>query len=138
MEWLFTLSGARNLLISVAVFLSIDMIWLLVISKNLYAKYLGYLMTDQVRVGAAAIFYLIFVVGLLFFVITPALSKDSWTYALFAGMFFGLITYATYDLTNLAVVKDWPVAITIIDLLWGTFLSSTTATVSFLLIRLFQ
>ena len=77
MEWLFTLSGARNLLISVAVFLSIDMIWLLVISKNLYAKYLGYLMTDQVRVGAAAIFYLIFVVGLLFFVITPALSKDS-------------------------------------------------------------
>ncbi|MFA7661786.1 MAG: DUF2177 family protein, partial [Anaerovoracaceae bacterium] len=60
------------------------------------------------------------------------------TYALFAGMFFGLITYATYDLTNLAVVKDWPVAITIIDLLWGTFLSSTTATVSFLLIRLFQ
>jgi uncharacterized membrane protein len=138
MEWLFTLSGARNLLISVAVFLSIDMIWLLVISKNLYAKYLGYLMTDQVRVGAAAIFYLIFVVGLLFFVITPALSKDSWTYALFAGMFFGLITYATYDLTNLAVVKDWPVAITIIDLIWGTFLSSTTATVSFLLIRLFQ
>jgi uncharacterized membrane protein len=138
MEWLFTLSGARNLLISVAVFLSIDMIWLLVISKNLYAKYLGYLMTDQVRVGAAAIFYLIFVVGLLFFVITPALSKDSWTYALFEGMFFGLITYATYDLTNLAVVKDWPVAITIIDLIWGTFLSSTTATVSFLLIRLFQ
>ena len=138
MEWLFTLSGARNLLISVAVFLSIDMIWLLVISKNLYAKYLGYLMTDQVRVGAAAIFYLIFVVGLLFFVITPALSKDSWTYALFAGMVFGLITYATYDLTNLAVVKDWPVAITIIDLIWGTFLSSTTATVSFLLIRLFQ
>ena len=138
MEWLFTLSGARNLLISVAVFLSIDMIWLLVISKNPYAKYLGYLMTDQVRVGAAAIFYLIFVVGLLFFVITPALSKDSWTYALFAGMFFGLITYATYDLTNLAVVKDWPVAITIIDLIWGTFLSSTTATVSFLLIRLFQ
>jgi len=138
MEWLFTLSGARNLLISVAVFLSIDMIWLLVISKNLYAKYLGYLMTDQVRVGAAAIFYFIFVVGLLFFVITPALSKDSWTYALFAGMFVGLITYATYDLTNLAVVKDWPVAITIIDLIWGTFLSSTTATVSFLLIRLFQ
>jgi len=138
MEWLFTLSGARNLLISVAVFLSIDMIWLLVISKNLYAKYLGYLMTDQVRGGAATIFYLIFVVGLLFFVITPALSKDSWTYALFAGMFFGLITYATYDLTNLAVVKDWPVAITIIDLIWGTFLSSTTATVSFLLIRLFQ
>jgi uncharacterized membrane protein len=138
MEWLFTLSGARNLLISVAVFLSIDMIWLLVISKNLYAKYLGYLMTDQVRVGAAAIFYFIFVVGLLFFVITPALSKDRWTYALFAGMFFGLITYATYDLTNLAVVKDWPVAITIIDLIWGTFLSSATATVSFLLIRLFQ
>ncbi len=138
MEWLFTLSGARNLLITVAVFLAIDMVWLLVISKNLYAKYLGYLMTDHVRIGAAAIFYLIFVVGLLFFVITPALSKDSWTHALFAGMFFGFVTYATYDLTNLAVVKDWPVAITIIDLIWGTFLSSTTATVSFLLIRLFQ
>jgi uncharacterized membrane protein len=137
MEWLLTLSGLKNLLITIVVFLAIDMLWLLVISKNLYAKYLGYLMTDQVKVGAAALFYFLFVVGLLFFVINPALAKDSWTYALFAGMFFGLITYATYDLTSLAVIKDWPVTITIIDLIWGTFLSGTTAWISFLFIKLF-
>lgn len=93
-------------------------------------------MTDQVKVAAAFLFYFIFVVGIIYFVINPALAKESWQYALFVGMFFGLITYSTYDLTSLAVIKDWPLVITVVDLIWGTFLSGTTALVSYMLIRL--
>ena len=136
MELIFTLSNLKNFLITMVVFLTIDMVWLLVIAKNLYAKYLGYLMTDQVKVAAAFIFYIIFVIGIIYFVINPALAKESWQYALFVGMFFGFITYATYDLTSLSVVRDWPIFITIVDLIWGTFLSGTTALVSYMLIRL--
>ncbi len=78
---------------------------------------------------AAIAFYLLYIAGLVFFVIAPALDKRSLDYAIFAGMFFGLVTYATYDLTNYATLKDWPVIITVIDLAWGSFLG---ATVSFL------
>lgn len=136
MDLLFTLENLKKFLITMFVFLAIDMLWLQVISKNFYAKHLGYLMTDQVKVFAAFIFYFIFVVGIIYFVINPALTNDSWQYALFAGMFFGLITYATYDLTSLAVTKDWPIIITVVDLVWGTFLSGTTALLSYFLIRL--
>ena len=112
------------------VFISIDLVWLTVIANNLYKKYLGYIMSPTPNWGAAIIFYLLYLAGVVFFVINPALERQSWQYALFAGMFFGLITYATYDLTNLATIKDWPVLITIIDLIWGTalggFVSATT------------
>jgi uncharacterized membrane protein len=136
MELIFTLSNIKNFIITMVVFLAIDMLWLQVISKSFYAKHLGYIMTDQVKIAAAFIFYFIFVIGIIYFVINPALTKESWQYALFAGMFFGLITYATYDLTSLAVIKDWPLIITVVDLIWGTFLSGTTALVSYMLIRL--
>lgn len=135
MDMIFSSMNLKNYLITLVVFLSIDMVWLLVISKNLYAKHLGYLMTPNVNVAAAFAFYLIFVAGILFFVINPALAKESFQYALFVGMFFGLITYATYDLSNLATVKDWPVLITAIDLVWGTCLSGATAAISYTVIR---
>ncbi len=134
----FSLVNFRNFFIALVVFLTIDMVWLLFIAKNLYAKHLGYLMAPKVNFGAALIFYVLFVIALLFFVINPALSKESWTYAMFVGAFFGLVTYATYDLTNLATVKDWPLLITGIDLVWGSFVSACTATISYLIIRLFQ
>lgn len=134
----FNLSNLRNFIIAFVVFLVIDMVWLLLIAKDLYAKYLGYLMTPKVNFSAAMIFYVIFIIGLLFFVINPAISKESWSYAMFAGAFFGLVTYATYDLTNLATVKDWPLLITGIDLVWGTFVSACTATISFFIINLFK
>lgn len=135
METLFTLTTLKHYLITLVVFLAIDMVWLLVIAKNTYSKYLGYLMTPNVNVGAAFLFYLIFVAGILYFVINPAMAKESWQFALLAGMFFGLITYSTYDLTNQATIKDWPVFITIIDLIWGTFLSGSTALFSYLIIK---
>lgn len=128
----------RNFFVSFGVFLVIDLVWLGVVAKNLYAEKLGYLMAPKVNFAAAFIFYAIFVVGMMFFVINPALAKNSWQIALFTGMFFGFVTYATYDLTNLATIRDWPLTITIIDLIWGTSLSGTTATISFFLIRLFK
>lgn len=92
-------------------------------------------MADKVVWPAAILFYVLFVMGLVFFVLSPALLKNQWTYALFAGAFYGLITYATYDLTNLATLKDWPIFVTVVDLIWGTVLSSTTATASYFIIK---
>lgn len=113
------------------IFLLIDMIWLGLVAKNIYSKYLGYLMAPNINWAAALIFYALFVAGIIFFVINPAIAKNSLQFALLAGAFFGLITYATYDLTNLATVKDWPLTITIIDLLWGTTLGGATSAISF-------
>jgi len=132
-----TWADARNYGIALVIFLAIDMVWLTLIAKSLYAQHLGYLMAPKAKLIAAFIFYLLFVAGLQFFVLNPALAAGSWKTALFAGMFFGLVTYATYDLTNLATVKDWPVLITAIDLVWGSFVSGITALLSFLVIRKF-
>ncbi len=138
MNTVFTLHNIRNYFISLGVFLIIDMVWLTLIAKSLYSKYLGYLMAPKVNLLAAFLFYVLFIIGLLVFVIHPALRKESWQYALWMGMFFGLITYATYDLTNLATVKDWPVTITLIDLVWGSTVSGATAFLSYLILRLFR
>ena len=119
--------------IALPVFLAIDMAWLTLVAKNFYAKHIGYLMAKNPNLLAALIFYLIFIAGLVFFVITPALDKKMWTYALLAGAFFGLITYATYDLTNLATVKDWPLIITIVDLIWGMFVSAAVSVITYYL-----
>ena len=127
----------RDFLITFVSFLLIDMVWLVFIAKDLYKKYLGYLMSPTVNWGAALIFYALFIVGILFFVVYPALEKEQIQYALMAGALFGLVTYATYDLTNLATIKDWPVTITIIDLIWGTSVSALTSTLSFWVIKRF-
>lgn len=118
-------------LIALPVFLAIDMVWLVFVAKNFYAKQIGFLMAKNPNLLAAFIFYLIFIAGLIFFVIAPALDKKMWTQALFAGAFFGLVTYATYDLTNLATVKDWPLIITIVDLIWGMVLSATVSVATY-------
>ena len=117
--------------IALPVFLAIDMVWLVLVSKNFYAKQIGFLMAKNPNLLAALIFYLIFIAGLIFFVITPALDKKMWTKALLAGAFFGLITYATYDLTNLATVKDWPLLVTIVDLIWGMAVSAAVSIITY-------
>ena len=131
----FSWLGLRNYLVLLGVFLAIDAVWLLVIAKKLYAKYLGYLMAAKPNLLAALLFYVVFVVGLQAFVVQPALAAGSVKAALLSGMLFGLVAYATYDLTNLATVRDWPVLITLVDLVWGTFVSGATATAGYLLIR---
>ena len=116
----------KNYLIALVVFTLIDLVWLVKISRKLYQDKLGHLMADKVNLPAAAIFYLLFIAAMVFFVITPALEKNSVLYALGIGAFFGLVTYGTYDLTNLATLRDWPVSITVIDLIWGSFVTGST------------
>jgi len=118
-------------LITLSVFLGIDMVWLTLVAKNFYAKQIGYLMTKNPNLFAALIFYLIFIAGLITFVIIPALDKKMWTHALLMGALFGLVTYATYDLTNLATVKDWPLIITLVDLIWGMVLSAAVSVITY-------
>jgi uncharacterized membrane protein len=113
-------------------FLVIDLIWLGLIAKNLYQRQIGHLMSDSVNWAAAIIFYLLFIVGLVYFAILPAVNDGEWLRALALGAFFGFITYATYDLTNLATLKDWPIQITLIDLAWGTFLGASISTLTYL------
>ncbi len=116
-------------------FLAIDGVWLTFVAQGVYKQYLGYLMSPTPNLLAAGIFYLLFIVGLLVFVILPGLKEGSLGNTLLRGALFGLVSYATYDLTNLATVKDWPIAITVIDLIWGTVLSAAVSFVTFTLGR---
>lgn len=119
--------------IALPVFFVIDIIWLVFVAKNFYQKHIGFLMKPDVNWTAAIIFYLIFIAGLILFVISPAIEKQSWVHALLFGALFGLITYATYDLTNLATLKDWPVIVTVVDLIWGTFLAASVSVITYLI-----
>jgi uncharacterized membrane protein len=112
-------------------FFAIDMVWLSLVARTFYRQHLGYLMAPNTNWLAAIIFYLLFLVGLLVFVVVPGLEANSLKITLVRAALFGLITYATYDLTNLATVKDWPVILTIVDMTWGTVLSVAVSYVSF-------
>ncbi|GAC1689144.1 MAG: DUF2177 family protein [Terriglobales bacterium] len=119
-------------LITLPIFFTLDMLWLGVVAKKFYIKHIGLLMKANVNWLAAILFYLLFIGGLVLFVIAPALEESSWVRALVFGALFGLITYATYDLTNLATLKYWPVAVTVVDLLWGMTLAATVSLAAYL------
>lgn len=117
--------------IALPVFFAIDMIWLGFVAKNFYRSQIGFLMKPDINWLAAIVFYLIFITGLVLFVISPALEKGSWTHALLFGALFGFVCYATYDLTNLAVAKDWPLLVTIVDMIWGAVLAGSVSIVAY-------
>lgn len=118
-------------LVALPVFFAIDMVWLGLVARNFYRDHLGALMRTDVNWTAAVIFYLIFIVGLVVFVIDPAVANGSWTEAVWRGALFGLITYATYDLTNLATLRDWSLLVTVVDLAWGMVLATSVATITY-------
>ena len=118
-------------LIAIIVFFAIDMLWLGVIAKKFYQNQIGSLMKKDINWTAAIIFYLLFVGGIVFFAIRPAIQANSWTQAFYLGAFFGFITYMTYDLTNLATLKNWPLKLAVVDIFWGTVLSMLVSTVTY-------
>lgn len=124
-------------LISVPVFFLIDMFWLGVVAKNIYQSRIGHLL-GEVNWTAAIIFYLVFLVGLTFFAIYPAFVDGKILTAILYGAMFGFFTYATYDLTNLATLRDWPLSITLIDMVWGTALGSLVAGLTTYIHQLFS
>jgi len=113
-------------------FLAIDMVWLGLVARTFYRNYLGFLMTPTINWIAALLFYLMFILGILVFVVVPGLRENSLKATLLRAALFGLVSYATYDLTNLATVKDWPVVISVVDMTWGTVLSVMVSYVSFM------
>jgi uncharacterized membrane protein len=109
----------------------IDLIWLLGIAKNLYRDEMGSLMASEPKLLAGLGFYLLYALGASIFVIIPAISKQSWLYAVQYGALFGLFCYMTYDLTNLAVIRDFPVRLAFIDIVWGSTVTAASATISY-------
>jgi uncharacterized membrane protein len=121
--------------LTVPVFFIIDLIWLGVVAKGFYQKNLKYILSPNVNWTAAIIFYLIYIAGILIFAVLPAVAKDSLRHAALWGALFGFFTYATYDLTNLALLKDWPLNIVVVDILWGVVLCTAVATIGFYIAR---
>jgi uncharacterized membrane protein len=119
------------------VFLGIDSIWLTLTASRLYKPLLGDMLADGFNVVPAVLFYLIFIGGIVYFAIQPAFATGNATTAALNGGILGFVAYATYDLTNQATLKNWPVQITIADLCWGTVLSATAATLGFIIARHF-
>ncbi|MFT5849632.1 MAG: putative membrane protein [Patiriisocius sp.] len=119
-------------LLTIPAFFIIDMIWIGLVASKFYQSQIGFLL-GPINWPAAIIFYLIYIVGIIFFAVHPALLAGSLGKAVLLGALFGFFTYATYDFTNLATVKDWPILVTVVDLAWGTFLSASVATVSYLI-----
>ena len=122
-------------LLTTVVFFAVDMAWLGLIAKGLYKKYLGSFLSDHVNWPAAIIFYLLFIIGIFYFAILPAVEKNSLAKAIISGALFGFFTYATYDLTNLATLKDWPLPIVFIDIIWGAVLTGIVSTAGFYIVK---
>ncbi len=109
-------------------FALIDSIWLRTMYTRLYQPELGeMLMPGGVRMGPAVIFYLLYIAGMLFFAVVPALGDGRWQTALVQGAVLGFLCYATYDLTNLATLKIWSVKVTVLDIIWGTVLTGAAS-----------
>ena len=112
-------------------FLILDFIWLGFIAKDFYARQLALYLTDNVIWSSALIFYIIFNIGLLIFVIMPSIEKNSYLTLVLYAILYGLVTFATYDLTNLSTAKEWPLIVSLIDMTWGMFVAFSSASVAF-------
>ncbi|MCA9356810.1 DUF2177 family protein [Candidatus Nomurabacteria bacterium] len=123
-------------LMTIPAFLLIDMLWLGTVATKFYQSQIGFLL-GPVNWVAAIVFYLIYIVGIIIFAVHPALEAGSLGKAVMLGALFGFFAYATYDFTNLATIKDWPVLVTVVDLIWGTVLTSSVAAVSYYLGKTF-
>jgi uncharacterized membrane protein len=117
--------------ITLLVFFAIDLVWLGVVARNFYQKHIGHLMSPEVSWAAALLFYAVYIGGIVFFAVKPALEDGGALRALTHGAALGFVAYATYDLTNQATMKDWPALVTVIDLAWGTLLTAGVAFLSY-------
>ncbi|SMQ85614.1 Uncharacterized membrane protein [Devosia lucknowensis] len=120
------------------VFFGLDMLWLTVLGIGFYRQEIGALLMDQPNLVPAAVFYLFYIAGIVGFAVIPAVNANSWIWALVAGVALGLLAYGTYDMTNLSTLKGWTLKISIIDLVWGGFLSGASALAGYWAVKLTQ
>ncbi|HBD74490.1 MAG TPA: DUF2177 domain-containing protein [Acholeplasmataceae bacterium] len=119
--------------IAFVIFFIIDILWLGLFAKNMYQSQIGFILAKKPNWYAAILFYILYIVFLMIFAILPALQTSSLNDAMLYGALYGFITYATYDLTNLATLEKWPLKVTIIDIIWGTLLGFSVSTLTYLI-----
>jgi uncharacterized membrane protein len=124
----------KSYIVTLVSLLVLDGFWIGVIAKNFYHKYLGFIFAEKFVLWPAGIFYLLYAFGIVFFVVTPALEAKSIGMALMRGALLGLIAYATYDLTNQATISKWPVIITVVDIIWGAFVTMLVSGITYYVI----
>ena len=118
---------------TLVVFLAVDAVWLTIMATRLYKPTLGDILMPSFLVAPAALFYIVFIVGILIFATAPAFASGHWTTALLYGALFGFFSYGVYDFTNWSTLRNWNATITIADVIWGTVLTGTAATLGFLI-----
>lgn len=123
-----------KLLVAGGVMGLLDFVWLGYVAKNLYRQEMGKILLDKPNMTAALLFYAVYIIGVIIFVVNPALAKDSLAHAAGYGALFGLVAYATYDLTSLAVLKGFSTKIVVIDLIWGMVLTAAISSITFALV----
>lgn len=114
--------------ITLVLFFALDLTWLGLIAKNLYREKLGFILSDKVNWAAALVFYLLYIGGILYFAVIPAVELNQWHTAILNGALLGGLCYATYDLTNMATIANWPLSIVVIDIVWGMALTAACST----------
>ncbi|MDP1609403.1 MAG: DUF2177 family protein [Chlamydiales bacterium] len=127
------MSILKAYVICLLVFCTIDFFWVGIIAKQWYSKEVGHLLNDSIRWMPVIGFYTLYAAGILVFAVYPSIKLGSWQYALFYGAFLGLLSYAAYDLTNLATLKNWPILLALCDICWGTFVTGVTSLILFYL-----
>ncbi len=128
---------AASFLLTLPVLIALDLSWLGFLMRDFYQSRLGHLL-GPINWGAAVAFYLVFTIGMYYFAVLPAHAKHSLAAAALAGALYGFFTYATYDLTNMATLKAWPLSITLIDIAWGVFIGAALASAGYLLLAFFS
>jgi uncharacterized membrane protein len=121
----------RLYLASLLAFLLIDLTWLGLVARGFYRRHLEHLLAKRTNWAAAVVFYLLFVLGLLVFAIVPGLAAGSLPKTLLWGAMYGFFTYVTYDLTNMATLKNWPLVLVLVDITWGVVLATSVSSVGF-------
>lgn len=124
--------------IATVAFFAIDMLWLGLIAKNFYRNKLGHILSQEVNWPAAIIFYLIYIAGIVYFAINPALKMGNWQMALLNGGLLGGLCYATYDLTNMATIAKWPLEIVVVDIIWGMVLTGSVSLITYFAVSGFK
>lgn len=129
---------ATAFIFTTVVFLALDFVWLGFVAKDFYRTQIGPLLLEKPLLGVAFAFYLLYAIGIVTFAVMPALETDSWVRAMTSGALLGLIAYSTYDLTNLATLRGWSAKLALIDLAWGTIVTSLAATAGYFATRSFS